>query len=1027
VSYRDRFLVLVLLLGCLLPVGCNRRQYRLRADRDAYCLLTEKTLGTPWQVPNDFSVYPDPQSRLADPTDPDWPLLPPPGPTLYGGTVTDLVDGEGTESVDAPPQSLEEQSAAPSGSPADENPPAAPTPPLLPNLRDQDAAPVPSSRRFDEPPSPGDVDQAASLRRFPSTRGELKDSEKAHVAAIQLVNYQQEISGEPPQEPLPPPEPRPALAPQALAEPAGPATADDYQDEPASLVIQAIPAEYWNVLPPSCLRHMLEFPSVREEFVKTFGDDAPMLEQSLEERASLREIVDLARLNSREYQTRKEQLYVSALDVSLERFDYQLRFTPRGNGTEIDYTHNRFNGETINTLGIGTTFGVERMLATGGNFLARFANQVLLTFNGPQGFTADVSSELFFELTQAILQRDILLEPLIQSERTLVYTAREFARFRKEFFFDIASRYYGLLSTYRRIEIESQNYFSLVRTLEQAQAEVRAAVKNAPNQVAVDQFEQGMLSGRSDLIARSNALDQGLDQLKLALGLPTDMPLEIDLEELRELTLLDETEVSIERVRRWRTRVVQQRSQVPLPRVDLLNDDVFLIERLLDWIERRETLDRTVEGREQLQAMYLLLRQEQARSEAARTETEYLQVSNPELRQPPILIYLRGTGWLEDLIRLIDRQVRRLEALPSEEQPSDMILDTRRAWADLLARLNATRSALAENPTAEQLDELIETIEQLLAEANELVRGLDDVLGNDPNVPESVKNQVLLEMTDELLDLTEALIGASDTGLPEVEIDVDDAMVTALIQRLDMMNERGFLADDWRRVKLAADDLRSVLNLSASHSLRTDRNQPFDFDFDDSRTNLGLTFDLPFNRRAQRNNYRASLFAYQAGRRSVMQLEDNIKFDIRNGLRNLELTRVQYPISVTRAALAAEQVISIRLQLALGTPDVRGRDLIDALQASREALTSVADSRIGYLVDRARFVLDLELMQLNEDGFWPQINDPSYQPNPDFLYPPTAGPTYGVLSPCVKPSKLMYHIYGHPVPGQVIERVQVPE
>ena len=184
---------------------------------------------------------------------------------------------------------------------------------------------------------------------------------------------------------------------------------------------------------------------------------------------------------------------------------------------------------------------------------------------------------------------------------------------------------------------------------------------------------------------------------------------------------------------------------------------------------------------------------------------------------------------------------------------------------------------------------------------------------------------------------------------------------------------------------------------------------------------MRLSLDLPLNRRAQRNRYRGALINYQAGRRNVMQLEDNIKFDVRNGLRNLELTRVQYPISVAQAALAAEQVTSIRLQLALGTPNVRGRDLLDALQGSRQALTSVANARIGYLVDRARFVLDLELMQLDENGFWPEINDANYQPEPNLLYPTNAGPTYGHISPCVKPSKLMYHIYCHPRPGEAIE------
>ena len=112
-------------------------------------------------------------------------------------------------------------------------------------------------------------------------------------------------------------------------------------------------------------------------------------------------------------------------------------------------------------------------------------------------------------------------------------------------------------------------------------------------------------------------------------------------------------------------------------------------------------------------------------------------------------------------------------------------------------------------------------------------------------------------------------------------------------------------------------------------------------------------------------------------------------------LRNLQQTRVQYPISVTQAALAAEQAISVRLQLTLGIQEVRETDLLDALQASREALSAVADARIGYLVQRARFVLDLELMQLDTEDYWPSINDPLYQPVANSFYPRSAGPTYG--------------------------------
>ena len=98
------------------------------------------------------------------------------------------------------------------------------------------------------------------------------------------------------------------------------------------------------------------------------------------------------------------------------------------------------------------------------------------------------------QFTQRVFQRDMLLEPLIQSERDLVYAARRFARFRKEFFFDIATTYYNILLTYRRVEIDAQNYFSQVLNFQQAREEVESGITNAPNVIFFNQFEQGVLN-----------------------------------------------------------------------------------------------------------------------------------------------------------------------------------------------------------------------------------------------------------------------------------------------------------------------------------------------------------------------------------------------------------------------------------------------------------------------------------------------------------------------------------------------------
>ena len=53
--------------------GCGRPYYRKQADEETTCLIAEKSLGTPWEAPYDYSVTPDPRSRFYDPSNPDFP------------------------------------------------------------------------------------------------------------------------------------------------------------------------------------------------------------------------------------------------------------------------------------------------------------------------------------------------------------------------------------------------------------------------------------------------------------------------------------------------------------------------------------------------------------------------------------------------------------------------------------------------------------------------------------------------------------------------------------------------------------------------------------------------------------------------------------------------------------------------------------------------------------------------------------------------------------------------------------------
>ena len=79
--------------------------------------------------------------------------------------------------------------------------------------------------------------------------------------------------------------------------------------------------------------------------------------------------------------------------------------------------------------------------------LVDFANTFVWEFTGTDSKAA--FSNLTVSLVQPILRgafRDVRLEPLTQAERNVLYTVRDYARFRKQFYFGIVSGEQGYLS-----------------------------------------------------------------------------------------------------------------------------------------------------------------------------------------------------------------------------------------------------------------------------------------------------------------------------------------------------------------------------------------------------------------------------------------------------------------------------------------------------------------------------------------------------------------------------------------------------
>src|SRR5437764_14061513 len=76
-------LYLALTAGALVQLGgCTRPFYRKRVDQEVEEVLAQKNKYPAWKIEN-WHVYPDPQARFADPSNPDCPPKPPDDPGAY--------------------------------------------------------------------------------------------------------------------------------------------------------------------------------------------------------------------------------------------------------------------------------------------------------------------------------------------------------------------------------------------------------------------------------------------------------------------------------------------------------------------------------------------------------------------------------------------------------------------------------------------------------------------------------------------------------------------------------------------------------------------------------------------------------------------------------------------------------------------------------------------------------------------------------------------------------------------------------
>ena len=241
---------------------------------------------------------------------------------------------------------------------------------------------------------------------------------------------------------------------------------------------------------------------------------------------SLAQAVAIATAYNRDYQRQKEQLYLTALDLTLARHQFARQWF----GT-VDAKYNR-DGDN-ESLSSNSGLGFDQLLADGAQISLNIALDWarLLTANP----STSLASFLNASASQPLLRgrgREVVQENLTQAERDVLYQIRSFNRYRKEFVVSIANDYYRVLELKASVTNAENSYYRLVESRKRLVIEAEAGQARPFD---VDEAEQQALNAENRWVQAQQSYERVLDEFKVRLSLPPSAEIELDDNELKAL------------------------------------------------------------------------------------------------------------------------------------------------------------------------------------------------------------------------------------------------------------------------------------------------------------------------------------------------------------------------------------------------------------------------------------------------------------------------------------------------------------
>ena len=245
---------------------------------------------------------------------------------------------------------------------------------------------------------------------------------------------------------------------------------------------------------------------------------------------ALDECLETAVCNSRSFQTRKEQLYTSALALANLRHDWSL---VSGNLLANAGTSRTMRGDSTHSGTGEANLSFARKFASGG--VLTLAAGLDAATNFLRISDTAFGSFLQTNLTQPLLRgawRGFAYEELYRTERDFAYAILEYERFTQTFAVNIATEYYGVLRQRDELQNEMDNLerLRLFTKFDKARAE-----RGIISPVKADQAEQSVLSAEARVQSARQRYSDALDGYKITLGLPIVASIELDKGELEKL------------------------------------------------------------------------------------------------------------------------------------------------------------------------------------------------------------------------------------------------------------------------------------------------------------------------------------------------------------------------------------------------------------------------------------------------------------------------------------------------------------